>query len=71
MHSEVLLEFRVLRKHSLVLLLPDGTVPVDSLTFKKAVTHHALAKQEEDDYQNDYKQELSDSERWWLRSCWV
>jgi hypothetical protein len=53
------------------LLLSDGTVPVDALTFKKAVTHHALAKQEEDDYQNDYKQELSNSERWWLRSCRV
>ena len=37
-------------------------------TLKEAVTHHALAKQNEHDQQNDYKHELSNSERGWLSS---
>jgi hypothetical protein len=32
-------------------------------TLKEAMTHHALAKQYEHDQQNDYKHELSNSER--------
>jgi hypothetical protein len=35
MYSEAVLEFRVLRKNSSVVLLLDGTVPVDALTSKK------------------------------------
>ncbi len=30
--------------------------------FKEAVMHHALPKEEKDDDQDDYKQELSNSE---------
>jgi hypothetical protein len=37
--------------------------------FKEAVTHHALPKEEKDDGQDDYKQELSNPERGWLSSC--
>ena len=37
--------------------------------LKEAMTHHALAKQKKDDCQDDYKQELSNSEGGWLRSC--
>jgi hypothetical protein len=44
------------------LLLSDGTVPVDALTSKKAMTHHALAEQKKDDCQDNYKYELSNSE---------
>jgi hypothetical protein len=39
--------------------------------LKEAVTHRALAKQKKDDCQDDYKQELSNSERGWLSSCRV
>ena len=42
---------------------------MDALTSKKAVTHHALAKQKKNDCQDEYKQKLSNSERGWLRSC--
>jgi hypothetical protein len=37
--------------------------------FKEAVTHHALPKEEKNDGQDDYKQELSNPERGWLSSC--
>jgi hypothetical protein len=40
---------------------------VKPAAFKEAVTHHALAKQKKDDCQDDYKQQLSNSERGWLR----
>ena len=53
------------------LLLSDGAVPVVPAALKEAVTHHALAKQKKDDRQDDYKQELSNSERGWLLSCRV
>jgi hypothetical protein len=43
--------------------LSDGTVPVKPAAFKEAMTHHALAKQKKDDCQDDYKQQLSNSER--------
>jgi hypothetical protein len=49
--------------------LSDGAVPVKPAAFKKAVMHHALAEQKKDDCQEDYKQELSNSERGWLSSC--
>jgi len=50
-----------------VLLLSDRTVPVDTLTFKKTVTHHALTKQKKDDRQDNCQHELN-SERGWLSS---
>jgi len=50
------------------ILLSDGAVPVVPLALKEAVTQHALAKQKKDDRQEDYKQELSNSERGWLSS---
>jgi hypothetical protein len=53
------------------LLLSDGAVPMEPAAFKEAVTHHALAKQKKDDCQDDYKEELSSSERGWLSSCRV
>jgi hypothetical protein len=49
-------------------LLSVGAVPVDPASFMEAVTHHALAKQKKDDHQEDYKQDLSNSERGWLSS---
>jgi hypothetical protein len=57
---------------SFCLLLPDGAVPVKPAALKEAVTHHALAKQKKDDYQEDYKQEVSNSKRgrlWLFRVC--
>jgi hypothetical protein len=36
--------------------------------FKEAVTHHAVAKQKKQDRQEDYKQEVSSSERGRLSS---
>ena len=50
------------------LLLSDGAVPVFPAALKEAMMHHALAKQNKDDYQDDCKQELSHSERGWLSS---
>jgi len=44
---------------------------MEPAAFKEAVTHHALAKQKKDDCQDDYKEELSNSERGWLSSCRV
>jgi hypothetical protein len=41
---------------------------VDPAAFMEAVMHHALAKQKKDDCQDDYKQELSNSERGRLSS---
>jgi hypothetical protein len=38
----------------------DVAVPVDTAAFKKAVVHHALAKEKEGDCQNDTKQKQSD-----------
>jgi hypothetical protein len=52
-------------------LLSDGAVPVEPLALKEAVTQHGLAKQKKDDRQEDYKQELSNSERGWLSPCRV
>jgi hypothetical protein len=40
----------------------DRTVPVMPASSKKAMTHHALAKQKEKHDQEDNKQELSDSQ---------
>jgi hypothetical protein len=48
--------------------LPYGAVPVIPAAFMEVVTHHALAKQKKEDCQDDYKQELSNSERGWLSS---
>ncbi len=50
------------------LLLSRGAVPVDPPALMEAVTHHALAKQKKNDCQDDYKQELSHSERGRLSS---
>jgi len=49
--------------------LSDGAVPVDPSAYTEAVTHHALGKQKKDDCQDDYKQELSNSEPGWLSPC--
>jgi hypothetical protein len=48
------------------LLLPDGAVPVNPAAFKEAVPHHAVAEQKKQNCQEDYKQEVSTSERWRL-----
>jgi hypothetical protein len=48
--------------------LSDGAVPVKPFAFKEAVMHHASAKQKKDDRQEDYKQELFNSERGRLSS---
>jgi hypothetical protein len=56
--------------NSFCLLLSDGAVPVKPPALKEAVTHHALAKQKKDDCQEDYKEELPNSERgrlWFFR----
>ena len=50
-------------------LLSDGAIPVNPAALKEAVTHHALTQKKKDDCQNEYKQELSSSERGWL-SFW-
>ncbi len=50
-------------------LLSDGAIPVSPAALKEAVTHHALTQKKKDDCQNEYKQELSSSERGWL-SFW-
>ena len=42
---------------------------MDPTALMEAMTHHALGKQKKDDRQDDYKQELSNSERGWLSSC--
>jgi hypothetical protein len=42
--------------------LPDGAVPVNPAALKEAVTHHAVAKQKEQDRQQNYKDELFSSE---------
>jgi hypothetical protein len=41
---------------------------VKPAALKEAVTHHAMAKQKKDHCQEDYKEELSNSERGWLSS---
>jgi hypothetical protein len=41
---------------------------VHPFALKEAVTQHGLAKQKKDDWQQDYKQEMSNSERGWLSS---
>jgi hypothetical protein len=41
--------------------LTGGVVSVESSTVMEVVTHHVLAKQKKDDYQDNYKQELSKS----------
>jgi hypothetical protein len=43
------------------LLRPDGVVLVDPAALKEAVTHHVLAKQKNNDYQDDDEQELYNS----------
>jgi hypothetical protein len=50
-------------------LLSGGAILVDPAASKESVTHHALAQNKKDDCQNDYKQELSSSERGRLSSC--
>jgi hypothetical protein len=46
--------------------LSDGAILVRPTALEKAVMHHALAKEEKDDGQEDCKQALSNSERGWL-----
>jgi len=41
---------------------------MDPSTAKEPVMDHALGKEEKDDCQDDYKQELSNSEGGWLWS---
>lgn len=41
---------------------------MDPSTAKEAVMDHTLAKKEKDDCQDDYEQELSNSERRWFWS---
>jgi hypothetical protein len=43
------------------LLRPEGVVPVNPAASKEAVTHHVLAKQKDDDCQDDDEQELYNS----------
>jgi hypothetical protein len=43
------------------MLRPEGVAPVDPAASKEAVTHHVLAKQKNDDCQEDDKQELYNS----------
>jgi hypothetical protein len=43
------------------MLRPEGVVPVDPAASKEAVTHHILAKQKNDDCQEDDKQEFYNS----------
>jgi hypothetical protein len=50
------------------LLLPYGAIPVFATALKETMTHHALAEQKENDRQDSYKQEPSNSERGWLSS---
>jgi len=40
----------------------------DTPASKEVVAHHALGKQNQDDYQDDRKQEISNPERGWLFS---
>ena len=48
-------------------LLSERPVPVIPSALKESVTHHAVAEQKKEDRQQDYKQEVSTSEGWWLR----
>ena len=41
---------------------------MDPAASKEAVMHHAMDKEKKNDCQDDYKQELSDSERGWFFS---
>jgi hypothetical protein len=43
--------------------LPDGTVSVDAAASKEAMLDHAVAKQQEEDCQEDREEKLSDPER--------
>ncbi|MGB6801139.1 MAG: hypothetical protein WBE31_02650, partial [Candidatus Sulfotelmatobacter sp.] len=52
-------------------LLAERAVPVEPAALKKAVTHHAVAEQKKDDSQDNYKKELSSSERGRLSSSRV
>jgi hypothetical protein len=47
-----------------VLVWSEGAIPVKRAASKEAVTHHALEKEKKNDCQDDYKQELSNPERW-------
>ena len=51
------------------LLRPHGTVRVDPATSKEAVSHHALAKQKSEEYEDDYKHEQSNYRPGWPSSC--
>jgi hypothetical protein len=52
------------------LLWSDGAVPVDLTASKEAMMHHSLGEQEKEDCQDDYKQELSNSEPpGWFSFC--
>ena len=53
------------------LLLSNGAVPVKPAALKEAVTHHAVAQPKKQDRKQEYKQELSGSERGWLSSSRV
>jgi hypothetical protein len=52
-------------------LWSDGSVAVVSATLMEAVPHHALYQQKTNDRQNDYDQQISDSEAWrlWFSRC--
>jgi hypothetical protein len=50
------------------LLLPDGAITVNPAASKKAVMHHAVTQQKEEDCQECYEQELSSSKRRWFRT---
>jgi len=51
------------------LLWTGDVVPVESSAVMEVVTHHVLAKQKKDDYQDEYKQELSKPKRGWVSYC--
>jgi hypothetical protein len=52
-----------LLKSTPFLLLTGDAVPVEPAAVMEVVTHHVLAKQKKDDYQDNYKQELSKPKR--------
>jgi PAS domain S-box-containing protein len=54
--------FEEIAGSSQALLLPYGAVSVFPATLKEAVTHHAVAEQKKDNHQNNYQEELPNSE---------
>jgi hypothetical protein len=49
--------------------LSEGTVPVDPAALMEAVMHHALAKQEQDDYQDGHEENTSNAKSDCLSVC--